>query len=121
MLFLVRSTMTNFDQIYDSRYSRYDPRDTQNQIRELLESIPDEVDDCALTEGTPSEMTISLMRHQTQGLNWMKDREEGEKKNGGILADVFTSFYVLFSPQFVMRLTEIIILYLLTTEIIGCE
>ncbi|CAG8606777.1 1100_t:CDS:10 [Paraglomus brasilianum] len=82
------NTMTNFDQIYDSRYSRYDPRDTQNQIRELLESIPDEVDDCALTEGTPSEMTISLMRHQTQGLNWMKDREEGEKKNGGILADM---------------------------------
>jgi len=89
--------MTNYDKIYESRYSRFDPRDTQNQIRELLESIPDEVDDCTLTEGTPPEMTISLMRHQTQGLNWMKDREEG-KKNGGILADVFTSFYVLFFP-----------------------
>ena len=97
MLCLVRSPMTNYDKIYESRYSRFDPRDTQNQIRELLESIPDEVDDCTLTEGTPPEMTISLMRHQTQGLNWMKDREEG-KKNGGILADVFTSFYVLFFP-----------------------
>jgi SNF2 family DNA or RNA helicase len=37
-------------------------------------------------EGMPPELTVKLLPHQVQGIQWMMSREEGKKK-GGILAD----------------------------------
>lgn len=34
----------------------------------------------------PENMTCTLLKHQVQGVHWLKDREKGKKK-GGILAD----------------------------------
>ncbi|KAI8979895.1 SNF2 family N-terminal domain-containing protein [Pilobolus umbonatus] len=39
-------------------------------------------------DGFIDGLTISLMPHQVQGVNWMIDRENNESSSGGILADV---------------------------------
>jgi hypothetical protein len=34
----------------------------------------------------PDDLNVKLLKHQVQGVQWMKNREKG-KKRGGILAD----------------------------------
>lgn len=69
---------------------------THRDISLLLDSIPSEVgtasvndvEDFPAEEGKIGGLNIELMRHQVQGVAWMRDREEHELSCGGILADV---------------------------------
>ncbi|KAL1923656.1 uncharacterized protein VTP21DRAFT_8636 [Calcarisporiella thermophila] len=63
------------------------PRKKEEEIQELIKSIPSEVDDVTMDVKVPSDLLITLMPHQLHGLKWLVDRER-DKKSGGILADM---------------------------------
>ncbi|RCH96451.1 hypothetical protein CU097_000405, partial [Rhizopus azygosporus] len=55
----------------------------QGSIEEGQEQEEGDGEDDGYIEG----LTVQLMEHQVQGVNWMIDRENNEKSQGGILAD----------------------------------
>ena len=64
-----------------------DPKQTQEEIMKLLETIRPDLQYAEKSgEGTPEALKYDLMEHQRIGLAWMKSMEESENK-GGILAD----------------------------------
>lgn len=65
----------------------HDPRQTEEDLKKLLENIrPDEDLPAEMRVDTPEAMKITLMKHQVLGLTWLKNQEEGSNK-GAILAD----------------------------------
>lgn len=66
----------------------YDPRKTDQQIKELLANIsPDMEVTEEDREGTPDGLRYPLYKHQQIALKWMRAREVDEKTKGGLLAD----------------------------------
>lgn len=66
---------------------RHDSSRTHEDIKALVENIrPDEDLPPELREGTPPDLAVRLMTHQSLGLGWLKKQEEGSNR-GGILAD----------------------------------
>lgn len=68
-------------------YEDLDPKKTNEEIKQLLETIrPDSDISIQNREGTPEALQYTLLEHQKLGLAWMKSMEEKDQK-GGILAD----------------------------------
>ncbi|KAL5040914.1 hypothetical protein BDW71DRAFT_24791 [Aspergillus fruticulosus] len=64
-----------------------DPKQVNEEIKQLLETIRPDADISAKDrEGTPEALKYPLLDHQKLGLAWMKSKEECDQK-GGILAD----------------------------------
>ncbi|KAL6235897.1 hypothetical protein BDW75DRAFT_127428 [Aspergillus navahoensis] len=64
-----------------------DPKQVNEEIKQLLETIRPDIDISAKDrEGTPEALKYRLLDHQKLGLAWMKSKEECDQK-GGILAD----------------------------------
>lgn len=63
-----------------------DPVKAQDEIKQLVESLQ-EVDESTALPDNPKDLTVNLLKHQQMGLSFMKARETGPNKNGGILAD----------------------------------
>jgi SNF2 family DNA or RNA helicase len=51
----------------------------------------------------PDDLSVKLLKHQVQGVQWMKSREKG-KKRGGILADD-VSWYSLIDIHCILTST----------------
>ena len=66
----------------------YSSQSDSNDLQSLLNNIQPEEEEVTEEglEKTPSEMTITLLKHQRMGLSWML-RMENSKAKGGILAD----------------------------------
>jgi hypothetical protein len=77
---------------------------TRGRRKQQVDSLTDkmrglavEEDDLEISDGTVEHLTVKLLPHQVEGLDWMLDRETGKpKKNGirpkgGILADDVSS------------------------------
>lgn len=71
----------------DDDFVRYEEADFPQDIQNLLTGIKDIREATkADKDETPSALKVTLMKHQTIGLAWMKAKEESSHK-GGILAD----------------------------------
>ncbi|KAJ5989844.1 hypothetical protein N7522_010051 [Penicillium canescens] len=82
---LVRNQEEMFDDEFD--VAAYDEKEFPEDIKNLLAGIKDIREATkADRDETPGALRVTLMKHQTIGLNWMKAKEESNHK-GGILAD----------------------------------
>ncbi|KAJ5769826.1 uncharacterized protein N7511_001877 [Penicillium nucicola] len=79
----------NQDEIFDDQINveAYNENEFPEDIKNLLTGIKD-INEAtqADQEDMPGALRVTLMKHQTIGLNWMKAKEESNHK-GGILAD----------------------------------
>lgn len=67
-------------------YSHLDPSERDKAIQDMMNQAVAVDDDYDPEDARVPGMAVPLMRHQTQGYKWMKQREAGKYK-GGILAD----------------------------------
>ncbi|RDW65820.1 ATP-dependent DNA helicase [Aspergillus mulundensis] len=82
-----RSDYYGRDSIRDFYENGADPKQVNEEIKQLLETIRPDADISAKDrEGTPEALRFTLYDHQKLGLAWMKSKEECDQ-NGGILAD----------------------------------